>query len=84
MIGKDIMDDTEQTTPPAQKPIGVAKGNPTDDELAAAIAVLSVVTAPLPNPQAAKDRPVAGGWSSYWRTLRRDHRPGFGAWTARN
>lgn len=61
----------------------LAKGNPTDEELAAAITVLSIALAPRPNPRAANDRPLAGGWKSYWRTLRRDHRPGPGAWMAR-
>ena len=67
----------------ADPPIVFGKGNPTDEEIGAAMAVLAIATAPRPKPRAAKDRPVAGGWASYWRTIRRDHRPGHGAWTAR-
>lgn len=61
----------------------VSGGNPSDDELAAAIAVLSVALAPRPRPRAASDRPKVGGWNSYHRVIRPPHQPGAGAWGAR-
>lgn len=74
----------DDTTPPAVGPeLELAKGNPSDEELAAVVTVLSLALAPRPNPRPAVDRPVAGGWKSYWRVMRHDHRPGRGAWTAR-
>ena len=72
-------ENTEITPAPA---MGVVKGNPTEEELAAAVTVLSLALAPRPNPRPADDRPLAGGWKSYWRVVRREHRPGRGAWTA--
>ena len=73
-------DNTDQAAGPVFQ---VSKGHPTDEELAAAVTVLSLALAPRPNPRAAADRPLAGGWNSRWRVVRREHRPGRGAWTAR-
>lgn len=56
----------------------VVRGNPTDEELAAAISVLSVVTAPVPPKP--DNVPYMGGWKSYWRTVRRPILPGRDAW----
>lgn len=61
----------------------VTKGNPTDEEIGAAMTVLAIALAPRPNPRAASDRPVVGGWNSYHRVTRREHITGPGAWTAR-
>lgn len=74
---------SEETTAPEPTPFVLAKGNPTDEEIGAAMAVLAMALAPRPNPRAADDRPVVGGWKSYHRTIRREHRPGRGAWSAR-
>lgn len=78
------MNETEDA-PAADLPpaIQVTGGNPTDEELAAAVAVLSIAMAPRPNPRAASDRPKVGGWNSYHRVLRREHVPGTGSWGAR-
>lgn len=72
----------QHTEQPVDPVIQVSKGNPTDEEVAAAVTVLSLALAPRPNPRAAADRPLAGGWRSYWRVMRHDHRPGRGAWSA--
>ncbi|MGA4669458.1 acyl-CoA carboxylase subunit epsilon [Propionibacteriaceae bacterium Y1923] len=74
---------SEITEPAAPPVFEVSRGNPTDEELAAAITVLSLALAPRPNPRPASDRAVAGGWNSYYRVLRREHRSGRGAWGAR-
>ncbi|MGO1385653.1 MAG: acyl-CoA carboxylase subunit epsilon [Arachnia sp.] len=57
----------------------VATGNATDEELAALFAILqaSTVTETL---KAGSDRPLAGGWKSYYRTIRQSAAPGREAW----
>ncbi|MEL4505205.1 acyl-CoA carboxylase subunit epsilon [Luteococcus sp. H138] len=58
----------------------VSGGNPDDTELAAVMAVLQAVhRANVPVDQI-DDRPLAGGWKSYHRTLRRVVNPGREAW----
>ena len=51
----------------------------TDEELAALFAVLQTrsVTEKL---KAGTDRPLAGGWKSYYRTIRQPAAPGREAW----
>ena len=73
-------EDADQQRPEA---IQITAGHPTDEELAAAISVLSLALAPRPRPRAASDRAVVGGWNSYVRVMRREHYAGRGAWTAR-
>lgn len=60
--------------------IQVTKGNPSDEELGALMAVILAAGRPVPPQRDTDDRPVAGGWKSYWRTMRRDLRPGREAW----
>ncbi|PID50757.1 MAG: hypothetical protein CR980_02075 [Propionibacteriales bacterium] len=55
-------------------------GNPTDTELAAALAVLSLLIQPRKLQAPVKDREIAGGWKSYWRTIRQPLHPGIDAW----
>ncbi len=55
-------------------------GNPTDTELAAALAVLSLLIQPRTLKAPVKDREIAGGWKSYWRTIRQPLHPGLDAW----
>ena len=54
----------------------VTRGNPTDEELAALVAVL------LTRPTASAEPTVgaASGWSAYWRSVRAPVQPGPGAW----
>ncbi len=59
--------------------VQVTKGHPDAVELAAAVAVLSAVLTPA-QPRRNTDRPLAGGWSSYYRTVRPMVPPGPGAW----
>ena len=59
--------------------ISVLAGSPTEEELAALVVVLTAAAAPEPA-GVRSDRPLAGGWKSYGRTLRRAHHPGPGAW----
>jgi len=57
------------------------RGNPTEAELAAAIAVLSALAgtqSPGPPPPSRE----SAGWSAYWRGLRRVVPSGAGAWQA--
>ncbi|MGJ3508600.1 acyl-CoA carboxylase subunit epsilon [Enemella sp. A6] len=56
----------------------VVGGNPTAEELAALVSVLTVVTSPVPPPP--DNVPYMGGWRSYWRTLRQPVYPGRDAW----
>lgn len=58
----------------------VSKGHPTDEELGALFAVIMAATRPQPPTRDTDDRPVAGGWKSYWRTVRRPMNPGREAW----
>ncbi len=58
----------------------VAKGNPTDEELAALVTVLSAQLA-AKEPRENLDRPIAGGWNSYWRNIRMPFVYGPEAWS---
>jgi hypothetical protein len=56
--------------------VEVVKGHPTDDELAAVVAVISAKTA------AAADQPEPARpstWAAYWRPVRPPRTPGPGA-----
>jgi hypothetical protein len=66
----------EGTTPTAEPLFQVVKGSPTDEELAAVIAVLTLrASVPAPEP-----RPQESGWSAYWRSVRAPVQPGPEAW----
>jgi hypothetical protein len=57
----------------------VVKGDPTPEELAALIAVVTArATAPAPAP----DTTRASNWATYWRNARTPLRPGPGRWRA--
>ncbi len=67
-------------TAPGEAPLySIVSGNATEDELAALIVVLQArsVTDSL---KAGTDRPLAGGWKSYYRTIRQPAVPGREAW----
>lgn len=75
---------TEQTdaqAPEAGVPtIQVTKGMPDELEAGAVMAVLAAaLTEPAPVMNT-DDRPLAGGWKSYYRTVRRQVAPGREAW----
>ena len=61
-------------------PFEVAKANPSDEELAAVAAVLVAELAQRPTAKENKDRPMAGGWNSYWRRVRQPFVYGPEAW----
>jgi hypothetical protein len=62
----------------ADQPLQVVKGEPTEDELAALVAVISAKAAEAE--QEPKERP--SNWAAYWRSVRRPLQPGPGAWRA--
>ena len=61
------------------KPAIEITGSATDEELAALVTVLRAVMAEG-KLQAADDRPLAGGWKSYYRTVRNPLAYGRDAW----
>ncbi len=65
-------------TEDADEPIRVVKGEPTPDELAALVAVISAKAAEAGG--AEPERPST--WAAYWRSVRGPIRPGPGAWRA--
>jgi hypothetical protein len=58
------------------QPLHVVKGDPTPEELAALVAVISAKAAAAGEP----GRPST--WAAYWRSVREPLRPGRGAWRA--
>ena len=62
----------ESEAPPL---FAVVKGNPTDEDLAALVAVLSLRSGGGGEPP-----PTPGGWSAYWRSVRAPVQPGPEAW----
>ena len=72
---------TDSTETPAGRPlIQVVKGNPTPEELAALVAVISARAAAAPAPTRIQDH--ASDWASYWRNVRRPLQHGPGRWRA--
>ena len=66
-------------TTPAEL-VRVVGGNPTDAELAALGAVIVALRRERPAPHAPATSTVAGGWRSYWHTVRTPLVPGHEAW----
>ena len=59
----------------------IAKGNPSDEELGAVMAVLDAVIAAGAQVSEVDERPLAAGWRSHWRALRQPLLPvGRNAW----
>ena len=55
-------------------------GNPTDEEVAAVVAVL---TARAPSaPASSDDEEPKSGWAAYWRSVGAPVQPGPGSWQA--
>jgi hypothetical protein len=55
----------------------VVKGSPTEEELAALVAVFSLRSS---GGVGAEPEPRASGWSAYWRSVRAPVQPGPEAW----
>lgn len=64
-----------------QPEIEVLRGTPDDDELAALLVVLAAELAEPPPARPNTDRPMAGGWNSYWRRVRQPFVYGPEAWS---
>ena len=63
-------------TQPDEPLFSVVKGSPTEEELAALVAVLALrvgAAAPVAGPR-------ESGWSAYWRSVRAPVQPGPAAW----
>lgn len=58
----------------------VTRGNPTDEEVAALVMVLSAAAHRPADPQMSST--TTSGWASYWRRARTPLHPGPGAWQA--
>jgi len=61
------------------EPLSFVKAHLTEEEIAAVTAVLTVASRPE-KLRSADDRPLAGGWKSYYRTLRPPLVSGRDAW----
>lgn len=58
----------------------IVRGHPSDDELAALAAVLVAVRRQRDTPHPPATATLAGGWRSYWHTVRNPLMPGREAW----
>jgi hypothetical protein len=70
---------SEPAGPTPEPLFRVVRGNPTDEELAALVTVLSSLSGAVPEPE---NREVNAGWSAYWRLLRGPIQAGPGGWRA--
>lgn len=66
--------------PQAEPLVEIVSGNPTEEELAAIAAVTVAVRRARPEPHAPQTGTLAGGWRSYWHTVRNPLLPGREAW----
>lgn len=62
------------------KSLSVSRAHPTDEELAAVAAVLAGRAWAVDRLRSADDGPLAGGWKSYYRTVRAPLVYGRDAW----
>jgi len=69
-------DQVELTAPS----VSVAKGHLTDEELAAVVAIVSAISRGRGRPRPPSDSAIAGGWNSYFRTVRRPAPHGAFGW----
>jgi hypothetical protein len=76
--------DPEQTGAQEPPAFSVLRGRPSDDELAALVAVLAVLrsTGADAGGSGATDGSAPSGWSAYWRATGAPLAPGPGAWRA--
>ena len=68
------------TPGPGQQWVDVTAGHPSDAELAALTAVLVASLRGRPAPHTPVTSTLAGGWQSYWHTVRTPLVPGHEAW----
>jgi hypothetical protein len=64
----------------AEPLVEITCGSPTDDEVAALTAVLVALRRAHPLPHAPNTSTLAGGWRSFWHTIRSPLLPGRDAW----
>jgi hypothetical protein len=60
----------------------VVKGDPTPEELAALLAVVTARASAAPAPSPERDRDRASNWATYWRNQARPLHPGPNTWRA--
>jgi hypothetical protein len=72
-----MTDEPEEQTPLLR----IVKGDPTPEEVAALVSVVSAMSAAAAE-AAAKDKAAKPEWSAHHRKLRPTHRHGAGAWRA--
>ena len=70
------------TAAPHEQLLHIVAGEPTDEELAALGAVIVALRRARPAPHAPATSSLAGGWRSYWHTVRTPLVPGREAWRA--
>lgn len=68
------------SAPSLENLVHIVGGEPTEEELAALAAVIIAVRRQRPMPHAPITGTVAGGWRSYWHTVRNPVLPGREAW----
>lgn len=68
------------SNPDPENLVEIVSGNPTDEELAAIAAITVAVRRGRPTPHAPHTGTLAGGWRSYWHTVRNPLLPGREAW----
>ena len=68
------------SSPVPERLVEVFGGSPTDEELAALATVLVALRRARPAPHAPATSTLAGGWRSYWHTVRTPLVPGREAW----
>ena len=64
----------------AARPLEILAGHPTDAELAALAVVVVALRRERPIPHQPMTSTLAGGWRSYWHTVRTPLVPGREAW----
>ena len=85
MDGATVSGANEPTDADAVTPepvLRVVKGEPTPEEFAALVAVISAKLRTGGTTPAAGSRRDAPSWAAYWRRTRQPLRPGPGAWRA--
>lgn len=83
MSGTEERSDGTSDAPEVAQPVlRVVKGDPTPEEFAALVAVVSAKLGAAERPSPQGPRHAAPRWAAYWRRTRQPLRPGPGAWRA--
>jgi hypothetical protein len=64
----------------SERLVEIVSGSPTEEELAVIGAVIVALRRGRPEPHAPLTGTLAGGWRSYWHTVRNPLLPGREAW----